>query len=119
MDGARVDSWVEFTVFQYTGENARANMPEPNIHSEREQAHRLLDALPDDKISAVRNLLAVMLDPVSRAISNAPYDDEPECDSEREAVARSKAWLAEHPSEGFPLEEVMAELRVPPKDNRR
>jgi hypothetical protein len=51
-----------------------------------------------------------MLDPVSRAIANAPADDEPETPEEREAVAASKAWMAQHPREGVPLEEVMAEF---------
>lgn len=39
------------------------------------------------------------LDPVSRAIADAPIDDEPESEDERRAVAESKAWLAAHPGQ--------------------
>jgi len=57
-----------------------------------------------------------MLDPVSRAISTAPEDDEPESDAARDAVARSKAWFERHPAQGIPHEEVLAEFGVTSDD---
>ncbi|WP_263376644.1 hypothetical protein [Granulicella aggregans] len=50
------------------------------------------------------------LDPVSRAIANAPLDDEPESADERRAVAESKAWLAAHPGQTISHAEIMAEF---------
>jgi hypothetical protein len=76
----------------------------------KHQAHELIERLAPSQIFAVVGLLETMLDPVSRAIANAPFDDEPETEEERQAVAASKAWLAEHPGQGIPHEEVLAEF---------
>jgi hypothetical protein len=76
----------------------------------KQQAHELIERLAPSQIFAVVGLLETMLDPVSRAIANAPFDDEPETEEERQAVAASKAWLAEHPGQGIPHEEVLAEF---------
>jgi hypothetical protein len=54
-------------------------------------------------------------DPVSRAIANAPEDDEPESESERRAVAESKAWFARQRGQGIPHEEILAEFGLAPK----
>ena len=40
---------------------------ELNMTPEREQAHALLDLLPDDKLTAVRGLLEVMVEPLAGA----------------------------------------------------
>ncbi len=48
------------------------------MNIERRQVHSLVDKLASSQVAAVHSLLAVMLDPVSRAIANAPLDDEPE-----------------------------------------
>jgi hypothetical protein len=57
-------------------------MPETNLQSEREQAHLLIDVLPDEKVPASRSFLETMLDPLSLALANAQYDDEPVSDEE-------------------------------------
>ena len=80
---------------------------EPDITQERQQAHALLDMLPAEKLNAVRSLLEVMLDPVSRAIANAPIDDEPETEAERRAVAEATEWLKHN--KPIPFEEVLAD----------
>jgi len=49
----------------------------------KEQAHELIERLASSQISVVVSLLETMLDPVSRAIANAPVDDEPESGAER------------------------------------
>lgn len=41
---------------------------ESNV-TERQQAHALLDLLPDEKLHAVRSLLEVMVEPLSRSLS--------------------------------------------------
>jgi hypothetical protein len=85
----------------------------------KEQAHQLIERMAPSQISAVVGLLESMLDPVSRAIANAPVDDETEPDEERRAVAASKAWIAEHPGEGIPHDEIVAELGLSDKDLKR
>ena len=62
----------------------------------KQQAHELIERMAPGQIFAVVAVMETMLDPVSRAIANAPIDDEPETDAERQAVAASKAWMAEH-----------------------
>jgi len=76
----------------------------------RKQAHELIDRMAPSQVFAVVGLLQTMLDPVSRAIANAPFDDEPETEEERQAIAASKAWMAEHPGQGIPHEEILAEF---------
>jgi hypothetical protein len=84
----------------------------------RQQAHELIDRIAPSQVSAVVGLLETMLDPVSRAIANAPFDDEPESEDERRAVAESKAWLAEHPGQGIPHSELLAEFGLSAEDLR-
>ena len=67
---------------------------------------------------AVVTVMETMLDPVSRAIANAPIDDEPETDAEREAVAASKAWMAEHPGQGIPFEALLADFGISAEELR-
>ena len=82
----------------------------------RQQAHELIDRMAPSQVSAVVSLLETMLDPVSRAIANAPFDDEQETEDERQAVAASKAWMAEHPGQGIPHQEILAEFGRDPED---
>jgi len=63
----------------------------------KQHAHELIDRMPLAQVSAIVQMIEAMLDPVSRAIANAPLDDEPESEAERQAVAASKAWLEKHP----------------------
>jgi hypothetical protein len=74
----------------------------------KEQAHELIDRMAPSQVSAIVDLMETMLDPVSRAIANAPIDDEPETGEERQAVAASKDWMAQHPGEGVPIEDLDA-----------
>jgi hypothetical protein len=76
----------------------------------KEKAHELIERVVPSQVSAVVVLLESMLDPVSRAIANAPVDDESETEAERQAVAASKAWMTQHPREGIPHEDMLAEF---------
>lgn len=87
-----------------------------NSGNEKKQAHELIDRLAPSQVSAVVGLLEAMLDPVSRAIANAPVDDEPESDAERRAVADSKSWFQEHGGKGIAHEDVMGEFGMKPKE---
>lgn len=81
----------------------------------KRQLHELIERLAPSQLAAVRDLLQVMLDPVSRAIANAPLDDEPETQEERQAVAKSKEWFEKHGGQGIPHEEVLAEFGLAPE----
>lgn len=85
-------------------------------HDDKQQAHELIERLAPKQVSAVVGLLEAMLDPVSRAIANAPVDDEPESEQERQAVAESKAWFERQGGQGIPHEEVLADFGFTPKD---
>ncbi len=85
----------------------------------KQQAHELIERMSTAQVSAVVGLLATMLDPVDRAIANAPIEDEPISEEETRAVAASKAWLAEHPGEGIPHEDLLREFGLNPEDFHR
>jgi hypothetical protein len=85
----------------------------------KEKTHELIDRMAPSQVSAVVGLLESMLDPVSRAIANAPIDDEPESETERQAVAASKDWMAQHPGEGIPHEDILAEFGISGEDLKR
>jgi hypothetical protein len=53
--------------------------------SEKQQAHELIERLTPSQVSALVGLLQAMLDPVARAIANAPREDEPVAEEERQA----------------------------------
>lgn len=84
------------------------------ITDTKEQAHELIERLAPNQVAAVVGLLQAMLDPVSRAIANAPLDDEPETEEERRAVAEAKEWLRDHP--GIPFEDVLADFGLTLRD---
>jgi hypothetical protein len=84
--------------------------------NEKRQAHELIERLAPSQVSAVVGLLEAMLDPVSRAIANAPVDDEPQTEEERRAVAESKAWFERRGGQGIPHEEVLADSGLTPDD---
>jgi len=85
--------------------------------SHKQQAHELLDRLSPDQLAAVVNLLQVMtLDPVARAIANAPVDDEPESEQERQAVAEADEWLRHN--QPIPFAEVLSDFGLTIEDVR-
>jgi hypothetical protein len=83
----------------------------------KQQIHELIDTLAPSQLAAVRSLLEVMLDPVSRAIANAPIDDESESEHERQAVAEAKEWFRKNP-QGIPFAEVLADFGLTIDDIR-
>lgn len=65
----------------------------------RKELHELIDSLPESELPSVRrqllrHLAEVTNDPVLRTLLNAPLDDEPETEEERQAVAEAKEDLA-------------------------
>jgi hypothetical protein len=76
----------------------------------REQAHHLIDRLPETQLSALVGLLETIVDPVAAALRNAPVDDEPETDDEKQAVAEARDWLSRRGGKGIPHDEAMRGL---------
>jgi hypothetical protein len=81
---------------------------EPNLTQERQQAHALLDMLPDEKLNVVRNLLEVMVEPLSRSLALAPVEEEEITPETAAALDRARASLAR--GEGIPHDEIRREF---------
>ena len=82
----------------------------------RQHVHELIDRLPPSQLAAVVGLLEAMLDSVSRAIANAPQDDEPVTDEDQRRIRKGQAWFAQRGGRGIPMEEVLAECGIKPED---
>lgn len=83
-------------------------MPHTDLQSERQKAHLLLDALPGEKIAAVRNLLEVMVEPLSQSLAKARVEEEDLTQDTAEALERARASLAG--GEGITHEEILREF---------
>ncbi|MGD0989573.1 MAG: hypothetical protein ABR874_17315 [Candidatus Sulfotelmatobacter sp.] len=81
---------------------------EPDRSQERQQAHALLDMLPDDKLAVVRSLLQVMVGPLSRSLASAPVEEDDLTPETVAAIKRARASLAR--GEGIPHEEILREF---------
>lgn len=60
--------------------------------AEKQHAHELIDQLPPSQVPAAISMLRSLLDPVARAIANAPIDDEPLTAADGEALAEAREW---------------------------
>ena len=78
--------------------------------SDREHAHQFIERLPETQLSALVGLLETIVDPVTSALRNAPVDDEPESEEEKQAVAEARVWLQRNGGKGIPHEEAMRRL---------
>jgi len=74
----------------------------------RQQAHELLDMLPEEKLAAVRILLEVMVEPLSRSLASAPPEEEEVNAETAAALSRARTSLAR--GEGIPHEDVLREF---------
>ena len=81
---------------------------ELDLTQQRQQAHSLLDVLPEEKLSAVRGLLDVLVEPLSRSLALAPVEEEELTPETSAALDRARASLAR--GEGISHEEVMGEF---------
>jgi hypothetical protein len=76
----------------------------------REQAHRLIDRPPETQVSALVGLLETIVDPVAAALGNAPIDDEPETEEEKQEVGETRDWLTRRGGKAIPHGEAMRRL---------
>ena len=76
----------------------------------RQHAHQLIDRLPETQLSAMVALLEAIVDPVAAALRDAPFDDEPETEEEKQAAAEARDWLTRRGGKCIPHEEAMRRL---------
>lgn len=76
----------------------------------RQHAHQLIDRMPEAQLSGLVRFLETIVDPVSSALRNAPFDDEPETDEEKAAVAEARNWLQHQDDKGIPHAEAKRRL---------
>jgi hypothetical protein len=85
-----------------------------NGETEKRRAHELIEKLAPRQASAVVGLLEMMLDPVSRAIANAPIDNEPLDPREEKALNEAREWLKHN--KPIAHEQLLAELGITPEE---
>lgn len=81
---------------------------EADLNEHRQQAHALLDLLPAEKLTAVRRLLEVMVDPLSCSLAMAAVEEEEITREAAAALDRARASLAR--GEGIRHEEILREF---------
>lgn len=78
--------------------------------ADKQHAHELIEQLAPGQVPAAIGMLERLLDPVARAISNAPVDAEPLAAADEQALAEAREW-SKH-NQGTPQEEFLAELGI-------
>jgi hypothetical protein len=84
---------------------------EANVMEERLQTHALVDMLPAEKLSAVRNLLELMvpeIEPLSASLSRAELEDEEITAETAAAIDRARASFTQ--GERVSHEEILREF---------
>ena len=76
----------------------------------RERAHKVLDAVPDDRLDEALTALEALEDPVVAAFRDAPEDDEPLTPEEEAAITEANADIAA--GRTISLEELKHELEI-------
>jgi hypothetical protein len=78
--------------------------------ADKQHAHELIERLAPSQVSTAAGMLEALLDPVSRAIANAPLDDEKLTAADEKALEEAREW-SKH-NKGIPHEQVLAELGI-------
>jgi hypothetical protein len=84
------------------------NHMERDLVQQRQQAHDLIDALPEEKLGAVRNLLELLIEPLSRSLAIAAVEEEELTPETAAGLDRSRASLAR--GEGISHQDVLREF---------
>jgi hypothetical protein len=78
------------------------------MNTDIQHAQQLPEHLTPDRVAAVVRVMEAILYPVSRALANAPLEDEEISAEEEQAVDEAREWLKHN--KGIPFEQVLAEL---------
>ena len=79
----------------------------------KEKLHRLVDQIPEGEVYTAERFLEYLAsedDPLVRALMNAPEDDEPLSEADREALAEGRRTFAE--GDVVSDEELRAQLGI-------
>jgi hypothetical protein len=76
--------------------------------ADKQHAHELIERLAPSQVPAAIGMLEGLLDPVARAIANAPVDDEPLSAAGEKALDEAREWSKRN--KAIPHEEVLAEF---------
>lgn len=87
---------------------AGKELMEPDLTQQRQQAHALIDMLSVEKLAAVRSLLEVMVEPLSRSLVAAPVEEEEITPETAAALDRARASLAR--GEGISHQDILREF---------
>jgi len=80
-------------------------------HAEtKEYAYELIDRIAPSQVPTVVGLLETMLDPVSRAVASAPYEEEVLTNGARQALAKAADWSKQNDALSHEL--VLADLGI-------
>ena len=82
---------------------------ELDLAKQRRHAHLLIDVLPEDKLSAVNNLLDVLVEPLSKSLAEAPVENEDLTPETISDIERASSSLDR--GEGISHEEILREFR--------
>jgi hypothetical protein len=81
---------------------------ELDLAQQRQQAHLLIDVLPEQKLFAVHSLLEFLVEPLSRSLAMAPVEEEELTPETMAQLNRSSAQLDR--GESVSHEEVLREF---------
>ena len=76
----------------------------------REQAHQLIDRMPETQLFSLVRFLETIVNPAAAALRDAPLDGEPESEDEKSAVSAAHLWLRNNGGKGIPHAEAMRML---------
>lgn len=85
--------------------------------ADKQHAHELIEKLAPSQVPAAIGMLERLLDPVARAIANAPVDDEPLSAADEKALAEADEWAKQN--KGIPHDQVLAELGITQEEIER
>jgi hypothetical protein len=83
----------------------------------KQEAHELIERLSTGQVIAAVGLFKAMLDPVSVALANAPFDDEPVSEEEARDIAAARAAVAR--GEVVSNDELLREFGLAAEDFER
>jgi hypothetical protein len=81
---------------------------ERDLVQQRQQAHDLIDALPEEKLGAVRNLLELLVEPLSLSLARAAVEEEELTPETAVGLDQARASLAR--GEGIYHQDVLREF---------
>lgn len=81
---------------------------EANLDQERRQTHALIDALPAEKLTAVKSLLEVMVEPWARSLALAEAEEDDLTPDTAAALDRARRSLAR--GDGIPHDVILREF---------